>query len=68
MLFLLSFETTFSQMKEIKGDTAYWYKENFELQKTLELKDLEKSSDEFNFRFRNYGQVIEISKDQLNYP
>ncbi|MDF4222764.1 hypothetical protein PXC01_14265 [Maribacter sp. M208] len=50
-------------MKEIKGDTAYWYKRNVEFQKTLGLKKFEKSQDEFNFRFWNHGQVIEISKD-----
>jgi hypothetical protein len=63
VLLLLLFQTAFSQTKEIKGDTAYWYKRNIDFQKTLELKDFEKSADEFNFRFWNHGQVIEISKD-----
>lgn len=67
VLLLLSFQTTFSQREEIKGDTAYWYKSNIEFQKTLGLKDLEKSTNEFNFRFRNDGQVIEISKDISGY-
>lgn len=53
----------FAQTKEIKGDTVYWYKRNAEFQKTLDLKNFEKSQDEFNFRFWNHGQVIEISKD-----
>ncbi len=53
----------FAQTKEIKGDTAYWYKRNVEFQKTLDLKNFEKSQDEFNFRFWNYGQIIEISKN-----
>lgn len=57
------FKTMFAQTKEIKGDTVYWYKRNIEFQKTLDLKDFEKSQDEFNFRFFNHGQVIEISKD-----
>lgn len=61
--FLLLVQTMFAQTKEIKGDTAYWYKRNIEFQKTLDLKDFEKSQDEFNFRFWNHGQVIEISKD-----
>jgi len=62
--FLLLFQTLSSQTKEIKGDTTtYLYKWNIEFQKTLDLKDFEKSEDEFNFRFRNQGQVIEISKD-----
>jgi hypothetical protein len=67
LLVLLSFHTTFSQTKEIKGDTVFWYKRNIELQKTLDLKNFEKSSDEFNFRFRNHGQVIEISKDSSEF-
>ncbi|TYR30804.1 hypothetical protein FXV77_21735 [Sphingobacterium phlebotomi] len=66
-LLLLLFQTTFSQTKEIKGDTAFLYNRNIELQKALELKDFEKSHDEFNFRFRNHGQVIEISKDSTKY-
>lgn len=57
------FKTMFAQTKEIKGDTVYWYKRNIEFQKTLDLKDFEKSQDEFNFRFFNHGQVIEISKE-----
>src|SRR5690606_14689709 len=64
IMFLLLFQTMFSQTKEIKGDTAYWYKRNIEFKKTLNLKDFEKSEDEFNFRFWNLGQVIEISKDR----
>ncbi len=66
-LLLLSLQTTFCQTKEIKGDTAFLYKKNIELQKALELKDFEKSTDEFNFRFRDHGQVIEISKDSTKY-
>lgn len=60
---LFLFQTIFSQTKEIKGDTIYWYKRNIEFQKTFDLKDFEKSEDEFNFRFWNQGQVIEISKN-----
>ena len=60
---LLLVQTIFSQTKEIKGDTAYWYKRNVEFRKTLDLKDFEKSQDDFNFRFWNHGQLIEISKD-----
>jgi hypothetical protein len=64
VLILFSFQIAFSQTKEIKGDTAFFgHKRNIELQKTLNLKDFEKSLDEFNFRFRNCRQVIEISKD-----
>ncbi|WP_223552169.1 hypothetical protein [Aestuariivivens sp. NBU2969] len=61
--FLLLFQTMFSQTKEIKGDTVYWYKRNIEFQKTLNLKNFEKSQNEFNFRFWNHGQIIEVSKN-----
>ncbi len=67
LLFFLSYQTLLSQNKEIKGDTVYRYKYNKEFQNTLKLKDFEKSTDEFNFRFRNQGQVIEISKDGSKY-
>lgn len=67
VVLLLLFQIMFSQTKEIKGDTTFWYKRNIELQKTLDLKNLEQSTDEFNFRFRNHGQVIEISKDSSRY-
>lgn len=63
LLLLLLFQTMFSQTKEIKGDTAYWYKRNIEFQKSLDLKNFKKSQDEFNFRFWNQGQIIEISKN-----
>ena len=58
-------QSLYSQRKSIKGDTVYWFKRNLELQKTLNLNNLEKSDDDFNFRFWNQGQVIEISKDSL---
>ena len=63
ILFLLSCQTALSQTKKIEGDTAYWFNRNKEFQRTLDLKDLQKSTNEFNFRFRNHGQVIAITKD-----
>lgn len=57
----------FSQIKEVKGDTSYWYNRNKDFIKNKGLKDFEKTTDDFNFRFRNHGQVIEISKDGPNY-
>ena len=63
ILFLLSCQTALSQTKKIEGDTAYWFNLNKEFQRTLDLKDLQKSTNEFNFRFRNHGQVIAITKD-----
>lgn len=67
LLILFSFQISFSQIKEIKGDTVFWYKDQIELLEKLNLKNFEKSSDEFNFRFRNLGQIIEISKDSSAY-
>lgn len=66
LLILLSFQVALSQTKEIKGDTAYWYKRNRAFQRTLKLKDFETSTDEFNFRFSYHGQIIEIKKDSFN--
>lgn len=63
LLFLFSFETTFSQIKKIEGDTSFVQQWSNDLQKTLELKDFKHSTDEFNFRFWNLGQIIEISRD-----
>ena len=63
ILFLLSCQTALSQTKKIEGDTAYWFNRNKEFKRTLDLKDLQKSTNEFNFRFRNHGQVIAITKD-----
>ena len=63
ILFLLYCQTALSQTKKIEGDTAYWFNRNKEFQRTLDLKDLQKSTNEFNFRFRNHGQVIAITKD-----
>lgn len=63
LLFLFSFETTFSQIKKIEGDTPIMLQRINEFQKTFGLKNFEKSTHEFNFRFWNQGQVIEISKD-----
>ena len=63
LLFILSFQFAFSQTKKIEGDTTYIFKWNKGHQKTLGLKEFEKSTDEFNFRFWNHGQVIEITKN-----
>lgn len=63
ILFLLFYQIAFPQIKKIDGDTVYWFKSNRGFQKKLDLKNFEKSNDEFNFRFRNNGQVIEITKD-----
>lgn len=63
----LVLQSTFCQTKEIKGDTAFYYKGNRALARTLNLTDFERSTNEFNFRFRSNGQIVEISKDSTNY-
>lgn len=67
VILLISFQAAFSQTKEIRGDTAFWYKRNVEFRESLGLKSFEKSSNEFDFRFKNHGQVIEISKNGSKY-
>ncbi|PWS28641.1 hypothetical protein DHW03_01980 [Pedobacter yonginense] len=63
VLFLLSLEIAFSQTKKLEGDTTYFVTSSKEFQKTLNLRDFEKSTNEFNFRFRNLGQVVELTQD-----
>jgi hypothetical protein len=63
---LLSFQFSFTQTKVIQGDTT-WINNYFDFLKSIDLKDFQNSTDEFNFRFRNHGQVVEISKDSSNY-
>ena len=63
---LFSFHTVFSQTKKINGDTS-WYKENKKFESAFHLKNFETSSDDFNFRFRYDGQIIEIKKDAFNF-
>lgn len=63
LLIFLIFQCAFSQEKEIVGDTLYWYKRNIKLHKTLKLKDFKTTTDDFNFRFKNHGQIVEVIKD-----
>lgn len=67
-LFYILIHNSFSQDKTIKGDTAFWYKSQHELNKTLELNDFTKTKYDFTFRFQKNGQVIEVIKDsnQIN--
>lgn len=66
ILFFLIFNYGFSQNKQIVGDTVFWYKYAKELEHKIELTDFEKSKNDFSFRFRNNGQVVEIVKDSTN--
>ncbi len=62
LLILTLIQNVNSQDKVFKGDTAFWYNQNQELNNTLELTDFSTSQNDFSFRFRNQGQVVEISK------
>lgn len=66
IIILLISKIGYSQNKQIVGDTVYWYKYAKELEEKIELTDFEKRTNEFSFRFRNYGQVVEIIKDSTN--
>jgi len=66
IIILLISKIGYSQNKQIVGDTVYWYKYAKGLEEELELTDFEKSKNDFVFRFRNYGQVVEIFKDSTN--
>src|SRR5690606_27856921 len=66
-IILLSVQFGFSQNKQIEGDTIYWYKYAKELENEIQLNDFEQSKNDFVFRFRNYGQVVEIMKDSTSF-
>lgn len=63
IIFFLSFIYSFSQNKQIVGDTVYWYNQRKPFLKELNLKDFEKTTNEFSFRFSNHGQIVEIIKE-----
>lgn len=63
LLFFLFFNYSFSQNKQIVGDTAYWYKNAKEFENEIQLTNFEESKSDFAFRFRNQGQILEIIKD-----
>lgn len=67
LCYLLLFQTTFSQIKKIEGDTVHWLKHINKLQQKFALKDFEKFADRFSFRFWNNGQIVEITKDSSHY-
>lgn len=52
-----------SQIKYVRGDTAYWYKYTEPILKTIGATDFIKSQDDFSFRFRDHGQVVQIIKN-----
>lgn len=52
-----------SQMKEISGDTTFWYKYNKGLYKKFDLQNILESKQDFNFRLCNQGQIIDINND-----
>ena len=66
-IILLSAQFGFSQNKQIEGDTVFLYKYVKELENEIQLTDFEKSKNDFAFRFRNYGQVVEIMKDSTSF-
>lgn len=57
----------YAQEKKILGDTLYYFKNHQKDIVEFQLKDFSKSSDEFNFRFRNFGQYVEITKNGKKY-
>ncbi len=63
IIFILFVSNIYCHEKTIKGDTAFWFNRNEKIINTVGLKDLSNTKDEFNFRFRNHGQVIELTKN-----
>lgn len=51
------------QEKIIEGDTSSWDSQWQIMHQKLGLKNLIQSEDEFNFRFQNHSQIIELTKN-----
>lgn len=62
ILFFLIFSLGIAQQREIKGDTLNWYQQHNMMVNSLGLTNFKRTTDEFAFRFSNYGQVVEITK------
>jgi hypothetical protein len=61
--YLLCILTTYSygqKNKLLSGDTAFWYKLQYEKEETLGLKHLLESNDSFHFRFWTDKQTVDI--------
>lgn len=60
-------DSIYSQTKKMLGDTvaynSYQYVDRNKTLKNVENEDFRSSTRDFNFRFRNYGQAVEIWKD-----
>ena len=67
LITIFLFQYGYAQNKQIEGDTIYWYKRSKGFNNKLGLIDLEKSTNEFSFRFGNQGQKIEITKDSTKF-
>lgn len=67
IIFIFLSQIVSSQNKSIKADTSnYWYKSDQKLYNKLNLRNLKNSDYEFSFRFRNQGQIVQITKDSSN--
>lgn len=56
--------TVNAQEKTVVGDTVHWsYRVVNKIEKDIELLDFETSKHDFDFRFRNMGQVVEIWRE-----
>ncbi len=60
-IFCLFASCSFAQKnKMLCGDTAFWYKLQYEKDEKLKLPHLIESTDSFHFRFRTDKQIVEI--------
>ncbi len=56
-------QNLFGQERLFKADTTdFWYKNNQKLIRKFQLTDFKTTQADFAFRFKNYGQIIEIIK------
>ena len=66
VVFGFAFHFVKSQDKQILGDTIFWYEWKKGLIQKFELSDFSKSTNEFDFRIWNHGQVLDEETDKYN--
>ncbi len=54
----------FAQQKQLLGDTIFWKNHISKFSNEVGMRDFTTSRQDFNFRFRSNGQIVEIWKDK----
>jgi len=62
LLIIFALSSWGQQAKHLSGDTTYWYSQQLNLEKQLNLDDILKSTNKFEFRLWKYGQFVDIAE------